>query len=79
MSVKATVTTMRWGKASFSILKSEFIYFKECERVEHFKKGLAEYIDSLQSQTDQDQMKRHETWYYTGIMPVKLLHEILTF
>ncbi|WP_369523844.1 IS3 family transposase [Bacillus paralicheniformis] len=27
--VKATVTAMWWRKASFSILKSEFIYFKE--------------------------------------------------
>ena len=29
----------------FGIMKSEFLYFKEFESIEHFKQELAKYID----------------------------------
>ena len=41
----------------FGIMKSEFLYLKEFESVEHFKMELEKYITLLQYKTDKGKIK----------------------
>ena len=41
----------------FGIMKSEFLYLKEFESVEHFKQELEKYIDYYNQQTNQGKIK----------------------